>query len=572
MTKIQGKKSGLLGVFRIWGICTGILLLISVFIPITYGINDDVTMRDIASGAMSGSPNGHLIFVKFALGSLIAGFYKIFPGVDWYGCIWLGLFCLCISLLLYRWRYYYVHKKQNFSSFATAFFAMFFILGLEHVVHFQFTIVAAVVAGTAVFFYNTIDEKKDGKRQAGEYVFVLLLMWTAYCIRSRVFWMAVPFAGLTFLFKKDSWKRKCGLLVISLAGIAAISGIERLAYSGQEWKDYLEYNQYRANVYDHYGFPSYEENAEFYRSIGMKGHDIDNLSRYSLFLIDGIETGKMRQISDYAKLQQEKNITWLRKVKDGIKCAAKGFFEPENLYLNLFANGILCYNLFYELKKRRKEFFLNLGFLVIEGVIWFYLGYQGRLPARVGGTLLLLVLLSAWSVFYQEHQEEMVSEWKSSWVKRILFVFLMGIAFINLTVVRKKQTNCFAENKEREQLEQYFRSHKANVYFVPTYILSDYIENFRVFKTFRVSNGFSLGGWSAFMPLKMAGLEHYGILNVERAIIEKDNIYMILPNVSTKIGQHYEKNYGAVDWKECDRISISGRELFVFQIIVQEDV
>lgn len=37
-----------------WGMFVFFLLIIFLLIPVTYAINDDVAMRDIASGAMSG--------------------------------------------------------------------------------------------------------------------------------------------------------------------------------------------------------------------------------------------------------------------------------------------------------------------------------------------------------------------------------------------------------------------------------------------------------------------------------------------------------------------------------------
>ena len=50
-----------------------------------YAIADDVIMRDIASGAFTGTPDGHLIFIQYGLGFLISRFYLLNGQVDWYG-------------------------------------------------------------------------------------------------------------------------------------------------------------------------------------------------------------------------------------------------------------------------------------------------------------------------------------------------------------------------------------------------------------------------------------------------------------------------------------------------------
>ena len=70
--------------------------------PVVYGINDDTTMRDIAAGAITGTPDGHLIFVKYALGKLLSIIYSVLPGMDWYALIWLGLIIFCYILIIYR--------------------------------------------------------------------------------------------------------------------------------------------------------------------------------------------------------------------------------------------------------------------------------------------------------------------------------------------------------------------------------------------------------------------------------------------------------------------------------------
>ena len=76
---------------------TGAALAASVFLALIFGmllyrsmgfiyaIADDIIMRDIASGAFSGTPDGHLIFVQYAIGFLLSRMYLWLPSVDWYG-------------------------------------------------------------------------------------------------------------------------------------------------------------------------------------------------------------------------------------------------------------------------------------------------------------------------------------------------------------------------------------------------------------------------------------------------------------------------------------------------------
>ena len=49
-----------------------------------YDINDDVAMRNVAAGVITGTPDAHLIHVKYVLGLVISGLYAVLPGLDWY--------------------------------------------------------------------------------------------------------------------------------------------------------------------------------------------------------------------------------------------------------------------------------------------------------------------------------------------------------------------------------------------------------------------------------------------------------------------------------------------------------
>lgn len=83
--------------YRIWpGLVVSLLLAFAcgVFVyqvmGFTYDIADDIIMRDIASGAFTGTPDGHLIFVRYALGFLISRLYLLNRSVDWYGFVIAG--------------------------------------------------------------------------------------------------------------------------------------------------------------------------------------------------------------------------------------------------------------------------------------------------------------------------------------------------------------------------------------------------------------------------------------------------------------------------------------------------
>ena len=67
-----------------------------------YAIADDVIMRDIASGAFTGTPDGHLIFIRYVLGFCISRLYMLNRTVDWYGYFMAGALFLGLAAVLPR--------------------------------------------------------------------------------------------------------------------------------------------------------------------------------------------------------------------------------------------------------------------------------------------------------------------------------------------------------------------------------------------------------------------------------------------------------------------------------------
>ena len=92
----------------------GVALLLSFFLtglwfalvyqrlPFIYDINDDVAMRNVAAGVITGTPDAHLLHIKYLLGLVISGFYRLLPGLDWYGLVMIGMVLFAFMMILYR--------------------------------------------------------------------------------------------------------------------------------------------------------------------------------------------------------------------------------------------------------------------------------------------------------------------------------------------------------------------------------------------------------------------------------------------------------------------------------------
>lgn len=542
----------------------GLMFVLHFFVPVTYAVNDDTTMRSIASGAMTGVPDGHLIFVKYSLGAVIAFLYRCVPDVDWYGFTMLAIIAVSMLLLLYRAEKLF---KAHIAFGLVSVLSIFTITIFENFVNFQFTVVSAVAAAAAIFFYNTIDPKKACYQW--EYVPVLLLAWISCCVRLETFVMALPFAGLSFLFKEGKWKEKlvvCGAL---LAGIAAIMLTEHAAYSSEEWQAYLQYNEDRSAVYDYYGVPDYEEHAQFYASIDMMAGDVKNLEEYNLYMIDGIEDGKMKAIAEYARDVQAEKAP-LEKLKECVSLLIDGCLKNRSILLNLLSKLVILASLWFEFRRKKKTFWLNLGFLAVEAGLLAYMGFQGRILTRVMTALLLIEFFTALSIWCREHQD-LMDEVLSARVSRAVLAGMLGLSAFMIYEVRDNQMMRYERNLEWEELQEYYQQDPENVYFTNTDYIWFYTDNFHLYKRFQTKNYEKLGEWSTFSPLENAELARLGIQNVSDALVENENVYLIYKEADHAITGHYRKQGRAIEWSVKDQAPIAGEMVPVYKLLGEND-
>ena len=186
----------------------GIALLISFFltgiwfvivyqkIPFIYDINDDVAMRNVAAGVITGTPDAHLLHIKYLLGLFISGLYRLLPGLDWYGIGLTGILLFAAALILYRGL-----SAEQGIGWKTAYVVLFLLLltclGLLHVTAFQWTTVAGIAGASGIYLFYTAGEREDLVLYLEEGLAVLMIL-ISLLIRDDVFLMMLPIAALCF--------------------------------------------------------------------------------------------------------------------------------------------------------------------------------------------------------------------------------------------------------------------------------------------------------------------------------------------------------------------------------------
>ena len=548
-------------------------------LPFLYDINDDVAMRNVAAGAITGSPDAHLIFVKYVMGLLISGLYWALPGWDWYGIIMVGIVLFCLTVILYRglvekraplWKVFYI----------VAALLLFTCIGLRHMVIFQWTVTAAFagVSGIFLFYTSKTEDRFQNLCEEGVSVFLLLLCLS---IRDSVFLMVLPVAALCFWWKYGSfqWKklrggkwpfglRHWGILLALVLGTIAILGTEKLAYSSPEWKEFLSYNSDRSTIMDYYGLKNYEDNQDFYESLGLSPEEVENLQRYSLYLCDDLYSEKMHELAENAQEEYNRQYTGKDRLVMGVKKVREHLLNPFYAPLSWLSCLSVILVLALSLWKDRRQFWLILFINGALTLFWLYLGYRGRIVERVCYGMFLLQLMSmlsvGWSMLRDERAEEVHHADESEPAgnnyaagqkgKRWLTGSAAFVSCLLLAFGAWREWNTVEEttgwrspyNQQFLDINAYMAEHMENVYFMTTFSIETYTDNFTLRRDFAFTNLLSVGGWHTFSPLENEKCRKLGIADPKRDIVEKENVYVIsLENVNLRyLDRYYTSLYG----------------------------
>lgn len=130
------------------GAWVAIFLFMSWALSIRFETNDDVVMLMISSGAYSGTPDYHLVFINVIYGLLLKGLYFILPGLEWYTILFSLFHIVSFSIILW------VYSKRITTAFGQLLLLLLLlVLQAQFIVGFQFTTTAAIVACAGLSLY-----------------------------------------------------------------------------------------------------------------------------------------------------------------------------------------------------------------------------------------------------------------------------------------------------------------------------------------------------------------------------------------------------------------------------------
>lgn len=512
-------------------VCVGVYILVLWnLIPFVYGIIDDRSMMEIVSGQYLGMPDPHTIFMGYWYSLFLTGLYTVLPNVDWYAFCYIVMQVMCMILILFR---LVRERERKWEKVLCAVLALssFAAFGVQATVQLSFTTTAAVLGVTVVFLYATA-EKLEWKDAA----FLFFLLFLTSQVRFDIFCMTVPVCAVLWIFRvavQGQRERIQFLMPAAALAVLALAMLGNFAgYGSAEWRAYKSYDNSRTAIYDFpdYTFPEYEGAEDLYSSVGIETKSrARTLINYNYTADDQITPEFFRDyIEAYQKMYPSEQTVVQRlvqSVKDYLKGVRDNRFYMQHLL------GLAMYAGLVILALWKKEWGL-LGKTLctggIQGIMWIYLLYKGRIPDRVIYSMNLMMLVTAFLLWREIFPRiSLPGAARKAGVVACMFV-LCYLAGAQTAKFRGKNQELSRWNQNIESLKEYCMEHSDNFYFNDVTSLAFTTYNVRLWRDQPyVMNYMSLGDWMSFSPIWKKKLEQEGIESVKEALYGRNNVYLI---------------------------------------------
>lgn len=556
------------------GLVVCLFFVAGFFFDLYYDLNDDVLIKDIVSGAYTGTPDAHSIQMLYPISFLISLFYRVIPALPWMGIFLCGAHGLCFYLIAKR-SLTFVESIKNKVCLLFIEAVLILTLFLWEIVMVQYTITAALLAACACFLVFT-SEKKDKahdfwKEQAGAVLLVIL----AFNVRSEMLLLMCPFIALTGIFKwseekevfaKENRKKYLGLIGIIAAGMLFSIVIDTAAYSSQDWKTFRDFFDARTKVYDYTWYPDYAQAEDFYRNLGVTPVKYELIDNYNFGLDESIDAELLWSIADYAgKTGVKESLgSQLKNAVSNYKWRTFNEVDSPYNFLVLTAYGMVI-ALAVVFKDKSVIWKLPLC-IIFRSVSWMYVIWADRVPARISHPLYYIefVILCAWMLSYARNPKRSLA----------VAVGLLGIyAIIHLptawqNVETEMERRGFV-NEVMESFDVYAKQNSENYYYIDVYSSVAFSE--KMFKDVDNSqkNYDILGGWASGSPLQKQSTASYHEDKLSRAeLLLQDNFYFLCEEGSDIefLEEFYSGHGMIVSAVEIDRIETEYKTLLIYKL------
>ncbi len=531
------------------------LVIMGVFLEPVFYLNDDGMIRSILSGAYTGTPDGHVIYMQYPLSGILAMLYRIKNDFYWLEAFYLTCTLTCIVLVAKRMPAFFPFEL------------IAFVIYIPFLIYTNYTLVAAVVAATGIFLFVV------GGSIKWTCIFVLL----AYMIRNQIGLLCLPFLLCGMVWRILSLERKerkkvsiqyIFVLSTILVGILICVCVNSVCYGSGEWKEYFAYNDARTELYDYIEFPYTEYEVADSTAMGITEHQYKILHSYNVMLDEAIDDEVLKSVEGVAALKQnqDKDQITLKKLCWNYCRQIVRNDEPYNyiwIVLYIFVTiGIIC-------SKKWK----NLVVLFILGTgrsfIWMYFMWKGRFPERVSLSLYLFDIALLLAMFVQLFQQAELG-------KNIRRIFVVSIAILLLGVGCYQWKDLEKKLQQREQLQvtwetirSYCEKTPENLYLVDVFSAAQYAERQYVRDAENIK---LLGGWTSYSPLVKEVFSTLGASDASEALYISDNVRLLILQEKEILWleEYLQSRFGRLHLVKVGDVNCSGGTQFSEYVVQKE--
>lgn len=368
--------------------------------PFIYLTNDDLFLKTLASGEVTGIPAPWLWYIGYPAGFLIASLYRLCPALPWYGLFLCFAFGVTMAVVLFR-----LLKAAKTWHTRLILFCLFVLLSYGflflHIAELQYTTVTGMAGAGAIFLFFLADTADSLPETLKNHAGFFLLAALSFSIRDKGFLMLLPFIGMSGVVKfldTKTVKRRKNLLAAGaffFGVMLTVFLINQAAYGSAQWKAFGSYTVSSEIIYDYTGYPDYDEYRELYASLGITRSSYEAASRhYNILLEPAINQKTMNVLGEASSASVALSSAGL---PEKLREMAAFFWERHLSYTDRPLNLLvyLCYLLFAlcALFGKKSAAIRDILFTGIARMaVWVYLVYYGRLPARVSQAVYLAEL------------------------------------------------------------------------------------------------------------------------------------------------------------------------------------
>lgn len=563
-----------------------------------YEFNDDVLIKDILSGQYTGTPSGLNIQMLSPLGYLLSLPYRISRGIPWYGIFLSGVQYISVFFIIRSFLNLAGENERRLTVCLVCVLSCLSFLAF-HLVMLQYTVTVFFMAACACVYLGTYpfttSKGEDGSggavRYGADIIFPGILIVMGFMLRSEMMLLMMPFILYAWLISlgrgihlsvgsedKRANVRSCVILAAAVFACFGLSlAADRLSYSSPEWRAFREEFDARTRLYDYSYVPGYEENRDFYDSIGLSAEQVKLLEIYDYGLDTDIDADVLNSVAEYGNsLRRLPPVTEAGYViRNCIDRMLPEAGHPDSfvrtvmllLYMALAAAVLLRKN--GSMRDKLRLVILKAGGLILlRSVCWIYIIHGRREPDRITHPLYLMELMVLLMAIATElHDNE--REGRAAFMPGMAICILLAAAclFRLPSVLRATEEKVRGQseiNVYAEAIDAYAKAHPECFYWEDVYstIIEGETFNERIFagqEKDGVKNYDLIGGWAMNSPLLREKTAAFGIENISDDILESDSTFIIIEDTRDTdwIISHYAES--GIEVRVIREDSIAGR-------------